>query len=113
MIAGKVVDADGTQHRFAFVRNGQVTSAKAFAQMLGAAGVHADTQGSVLCDGHAGLWRLRRETLPEATLVLDWWHIAMRFEHTPQAARGLADKSLSNVAVRGLTTPLAPEIAKA
>ena len=27
--------------------------------------------------------------MPKATLVLDWWHIAMRFEHALQAARGL------------------------
>jgi hypothetical protein len=64
--------------------------------------VHADTPATVLCDGDAGLWRLQRETLPAATLVLDWWHIAMRFEHALQAARGLADTPLSNAAVRGL-----------
>ena len=52
--------------------------------------------------GDAGLWRLQRETLLAATLVLDWWHIAMRFEHALQAARGLADKPLSNETVRGL-----------
>ena len=64
--------------------------------------MHADTPATVLCDGDAGLWRLQRETLPAATLVLDWWHIAMRFEHALQAARGLADTYLSNEAVRGL-----------
>ena len=39
MIAGKVIAADGTQHRFAFTRNGQVASSEAFAQTLAAAGV--------------------------------------------------------------------------
>jgi hypothetical protein len=102
VIAGKVINADGSQHRFAFARNGQAASAEAFAQALSAAGVHADTPATVLCDGDAGLWRLQRETLPAATLVLDWWHIAMRFEHALQAARGLADRHLSNEAVRGL-----------
>jgi hypothetical protein len=29
--------------------------------------------------GDAGLWRLQRETLPAATVALDWWHAAMRF----------------------------------
>ena len=76
--------------------------AEAFAQALAAAGVHADTPATVLCDGDAGLWRLQRETLPGATVVLDWWHAAMRFEHALQAARGLADTHLSNEAVRGL-----------
>jgi len=92
VIVGKVIDADDGQQRFAFARNGQTASAEAFAQALGAAAVHADTPATVLCDGDAGLWRLQRETLPAATLVLDWWHIAMRFEHASQAARGLADK---------------------
>jgi hypothetical protein len=72
VIAGKVIDAEGTQHRFAFARNGQPVSAEASAQALAAAGVHADTPATVLCDGDTGLWRLQRETLPAATVVLDW-----------------------------------------
>jgi hypothetical protein len=106
VIAGKVIDADGSQHRFAFARNGQLASAEAFAQALVAAGVQADTPATVLCDGDAGLWRLQRETLPGATVVLDWWHAAMRFEHALQAARGLgagaAVMPLSGEAVRAL-----------
>src|SRR5271166_81694 len=89
VIAGKVIDAHGSQHRFAFARNGQAASVDAFAQALAAAGVRADTPATVLCDGDAGLWRLQRETLPAATVVLDWWHVAIRFEHALQTARGL------------------------
>src|SRR3954471_3414513 len=81
VVAGKVIDTRGTQHRFAFTRNGQATSAAAFRQVLAAAGVQADTPATVLCDGDAGLWRLQREVLPSATIVLDWWHAAVRFEH--------------------------------
>jgi len=68
------------------------------------AGVTADTPATVLCDGDAGLWRLQREALPKATVVLDWWHAAIRFEHALQAARGLgaADEHLAAEAVRGL-----------
>jgi len=104
VIAGKVVDAAGTQHRFAFTRNGQAASADAFAQALAAAGVYADTPATVLCDGDAGLWRLQREALPAATVALDWWHIAIRFEHGLQTARGLgaADADLADEAVRNL-----------
>jgi hypothetical protein len=106
VIAGKVIDVNGTQHRFAFARNGQAASAEAFAQALTAAGVHADTPATVLCDGDAGLWRLQREALPAATVVLDWWHIAIRFEHALQTARGLgagaANADLANDAVRNL-----------
>src|SRR3954463_11704526 len=103
VVAGKVIDTRGTQHRFAFARNGQAASAAAFRQALATAGVQADTPATVLCDGDAGLWRLQREVLPSATIVLDWWHAAVRFEHALQAARGLgagtADTSLAQDAV--------------
>src|SRR5215218_6194056 len=106
VIAGKVIDARGAQHRFAFARNGPETASAAFKQALSVAGVGADTPATVLCDGDAGLWRLQREALPGATIVLDWWHAAVRFEHALQAARGLgagtADASLAHDAVRTL-----------
>jgi len=106
VVAGKVIDADGTQSRFAFARNGQAIASDAFRQALAMAGVHADTPATVLCDGDAGLWRLQHEALPGATVVLDWWHAAVRFEHALQAARGLgagtADAHLASEAVRGL-----------
>jgi hypothetical protein len=106
VVAGKVIDAWGAQHRFAFARNGPETASEAFRQALAAAGVDADTPATVLCDGDAGLWRLQREVLPGATIVLDWWHAAVRFEHARQAARGLgagtADASLAHDAVRTL-----------
>src|SRR4051794_9846425 len=106
VVAGKVTDARGTQHRFAFARNGPAASVEAFRQALAAAGVRADTPATVLCDGDAGLWRLQREALPGATIVLDWWHAAVRFEHVLQAARGLgagpADASRAHAAARTL-----------
>jgi hypothetical protein len=106
VIAGKVIDADGTQSRFAFARNGPAIASDAFQQALTVAGVHADTPATVLCDGDAGLWWLQREALPKATVVLDWWHVAVRFEHALQAARGLgagsADTPLADGSVRGL-----------
>src|SRR6187200_3141732 len=92
--------------RFAFARNGQATASAAFGQALAAAGVRADTPATVLCDGDAGLWRLQRGALPGATIVLDWWHAAVRFDHARQAARvlgaGTADASLAHAAVRTL-----------
>ena len=105
-IAGKVIDADGTQSRFAFARNGPTIASEACKQALAAAGVQADTPATVLCDGDAGLWRMQREALPKATVVLDWWHAAVHLEHALQAARGLgaraADTHLADDAVRGL-----------
>src|SRR3954466_954738 len=104
VVAGKVIDARGAQHRFAFARNGPAAASEAFRQALAAAGVGADTPATVLCDGDAGLWRLQREALPGAMIVLDWWHAAVRFEHARQAARGLgagmADASLAHHAGR-------------
>src|SRR5271165_5925451 len=106
VVAGKVIDAHGVQSRFAFARNSPAIASDAFKQALATAGVQADTPAIVLCDGDAGLWRLQREALPHATVVLDWWHAAVRFEHALQTARGLgtgtADKRLTNEAVRGL-----------
>ena len=106
VVAGKVIDPHGIQSRFAFARNSPTVASSAFKQALAAAGVQADTPATVLCDGDAGLWRLQRETLPGATIVLDWWHAAVRFEHALQAARSLgagpADTHLADTAVRGL-----------
>jgi hypothetical protein len=106
VIAGKVFDADGNQSRFAFARNGPAIASDAFKQALAMAGVQADTPATVLCDGDIGLWRLQREALPQATVVLDWWHAAVRFEHALQAARGLGagttDSPCSDEAVGGL-----------
>jgi hypothetical protein len=104
VIAGKIIDPGGNQSRFAFARNSPTIASDAFKQALAVAGVTADTPTTVLSDGDAGLWRLQRETLPNATMVLDWWHAAVRFEHALQVARGLgaADPHLSREAVRGL-----------
>jgi hypothetical protein len=81
VIAGKVIGAQGSQSRFAFARNSPASASGAFKQALAMARVTADTPATVLCDGDVGLWRLQRETLPNATVVLDWWHAAVRFEH--------------------------------
>ncbi len=106
VVAGKVIHTDGVQHRFAFTRTSPAVTAEAFRQALAAAGVDTDASTTVLCDGDAGLWRLQREVLPGATVVLDWWHAAVRFEHALQVARSLgrdaAAARLSGTAVRGL-----------
>jgi hypothetical protein len=81
VVAGTIIDDQGSHSRFAFARNGPTIAADAFKLALAAAGVQADTPATVLCDGDTGLWRLQREALPKATVVLDWWHAAVRFEH--------------------------------
>ena len=94
VIAGKALSLDGSQHRFAFARNGN--SMSEFANAVVSAGVRLGTPATVLCDGDPGLWKLQRQVMPEATLVLDWFHIAMRFEHALQAARGLGAGTFSD-----------------
>jgi hypothetical protein len=87
VIAGKVIGPDGAQHRFAFARNG--ASKEQFARALVRAAVCDRTPATVLSDGDTGLRNLQSRVLPEATVVLDWFHIAMRFEHVLNAAVGL------------------------
>lgn len=87
VIAGKIISAAGEQHRFAFARNS--SSPEPFKDALARAGVTDRTPATVLSDGDTGLQRLQRRVLPDATVVLDWFHIAMRFEHTLQTATGL------------------------
>ena len=94
VIAGKALSLDGSQHRFAFARNGN--SMSEFANAVVSAGVRLGTPATVLCDGDPGLWKLQRQVMPEATFVLDWFHIAMRFEHALQAARGLGAGTFSD-----------------
>jgi len=46
------------------------------------------TRLTVLSDGDAGLRALQRAAVPRADPVLDWFHIAMRWQHVHQLARG-------------------------
>ncbi len=87
VIAGKVIGSDDAQHRFAFARNG--ASAEQFAHALVRSGVRDRTPATVLSDGDTGLRNLQTRVLPKATVMLDWFHIAMRFEHALNAATGL------------------------
>src|SRR5208282_3291551 len=70
VIAGKALNLDGSQLRFAFARNGN--SAREFADAVVSAGVRLGTPATVLCDGDPGLWSCSVRLLPKATLVLDW-----------------------------------------
>jgi hypothetical protein len=54
VVAGKVIDADGNQSRFAFARNRPTIASDVFKQALAVAGVQANTPATVLCDGDDG-----------------------------------------------------------
>lgn len=94
IVAGKVISSDGIQHRFAFPRNGR--SVEPFACALARAGVRGRTPATVLSDGDAGLRNLQCQVLPKATVVLDWFHIAVRFEHALQTATGLGAGTIND-----------------
>ena len=51
-------------------------------------GTTAETRVTVLSDGDAGLRAIQRAAAPEAESVLDWFHIAMRWQHVHQLASG-------------------------
>jgi hypothetical protein len=79
VIAGKVLHHDGSQHRFAFARNGY--SEHEFSAALASACVPSGTPVTVLSDGDAGLWKSQRRVVPRVSFVLDRWHFDMRFEN--------------------------------
>ena len=74
--------------RFAFVRQGIAAGAAMITQTLRAHGVRADTRGTALSDGDVGLRAMQRVAAPEAEPILDWFHIAMRWQHVQQLATG-------------------------
>ena len=79
--------------RFAFATNGYERGTRQIRHGLEALGVDKETQITVLSDGDTGLRTVQFEVAPKAEHVLDWFHIAMRFEHlldATQAIRKLA-----------------------
>src|SRR3954454_18979252 len=72
VIAGKVIDAEGNQSRFAFARNSPAVVSGAVRQALAVAGLTPDASPLFGCGSDAGLWRLQRKSLPNSTVVLDW-----------------------------------------
>ena len=74
--------------RFAFVREGSASGGETIARLLRQRGTTAETRVTVLSDGDAGLRAIQRAAAPEAEPVLDWFHIAMRWQHVHQLAIG-------------------------
>lgn len=89
VVAGKVLDEEGNATRFAFVRDGGSEAASAASLALRRSGVNESTSLTVLSDGDAGLRALYHQLAPQAEHVLDWFHVAMRFENLKQVAKGI------------------------
>ncbi len=52
----------------------------------------------MLSDGDAGLRAIQREVAPKSKHILDWFHLAMRFQHVIQVARGLSHDQIQTLA---------------
>jgi hypothetical protein len=102
VVAGKVLDQEGSVARFAFVCDGGSADESAASLAMRRSGVNKSTSVTVLTDGAAGLRAIQRRVAPEAEHVLDWFHVGMRFENLKQVAKGIngfTDGALRNHAL--------------
>jgi hypothetical protein len=88
VVVGQVRSGGATPTRFAFVRQGSAAGAAPITHALRAHGVQAGTRVTALSDDDAGLRAIQRAAAPEADPILDWFHIAMRWQHVQQLATG-------------------------
>ena len=89
VVAGQIRGAGATVTRFTFVRKGSAAGAATISGALREHGVAEDTRITVLSDGDAGLRAIQRAAAPDADPVLDWFHIAMRWQYIHQLASGV------------------------
>gem|GEM_PF-975198 len=87
VIVGKALGEGGTAIRFAFPTNHPGAEAL-IRRALRRQGIDETTPLTVFSDGEAGLRELQRRVAPNATHILDWFHVAMRFEHLLNLAQG-------------------------
>ena len=93
VVVGKVL-ADGDATRFAFVRQGSSPAGQRVQRAMVQAGYRNGTEVTVLSDGDTGLRAIQKEVAPDSTHILDWFHLAMRFQHVIQVARGLSQQQI-------------------
>jgi hypothetical protein len=89
VIVGKVMDQTGRTTRLAAVREGGPETIEATRRALRQHGVEETTTVTMLTDGDTGLRAIQRHVAPQAEHVLDWFHIARRFENLKQVAKGI------------------------
>lgn len=97
VVVGRVL-ADETATRFAFVREGTWSATPRVQQAMIQAGCTDGAQVTVLSDGDAGLKAIQKEIAPKSEHILDWFHLAMRFQHVIQVARGLSHNQIPTIA---------------
>lgn len=102
VVVGKVL-AEGDATRFALVRQGSGPAGPRVQKAMIEAGYRSGTEVTVLSDGDTRLRAIQREVAPNSTHVLDWFHLAMRFQHVIQVARGLSQYQIPSAAKLWLT----------
>jgi transposase-like protein len=90
VVVGKVSSGDSAI-RFAFVRKGTYSASQWVRKALDASGYTDGVKITMLSDGDAGLRAIQQGVAPQAEHILDWFHLAMRFQHVSQTASGLTD----------------------
>jgi len=96
VVAGKAVGPEGASRCFAFVR-GQGVALECVREAVAAMGANLDAEMTVLTDGDSGLREIQKELAPPGTHLLDWFHLAMRFQVLTQTAKGLSQECGVNV----------------
>lgn len=87
VIVGKVLGDGGVATRFALTTN-HLSGAATIRRALRYRGAGDQTRLTVFSNGEAGPRSLQRQVAPEATHVLDWFHLAMRFAGLLRLAQG-------------------------
>jgi len=105
VVAGKVL-ANETATRFAFVREGTDSASPRVRQAMIQSGCTEGTQVTVLSDGDAGLRAIQREVAAQSEHILDWFHLAMRFQHAIQVGRGLSHDQIKTLAKLWVTAKI-------
>lgn len=97
VVAGRVLANEATT-RFAFVREGTESASPRVQQTMIQVGCTEGARVTVLLDGDAGLRAIQREVAPRSEHILDWFDLAMHFQHVIQVARGLSQDQIQTLA---------------
>jgi hypothetical protein len=91
VVAGRARGPDGESRGFAFVRDRGWLCPDYVREAVAGAGGDLSRM-TILTDGDPGLRGMLPTLAPQSDHVLDWFHVAMRFQVLEQTAKGLVDE---------------------